>query len=416
LNCAFDEEIDRRGTNSLKYDFAKERGKPEDALPLWVADMDFRTCPCVIDALTKTAKHGVFGYSESREEYYAVLRRWFSDHYNWRIQSEWVVKMPGVVFAICMAIRALTDEGDAVLIQRPVYYPFSESVLANRRRLVNSPLVYSEGRYSIDFDDFEEKIVRNGARLFILCSPHNPVGRVWSKEELLRLGDICVRHGVYVVSDEIHADFVYGNRRHTVFASLKPEFLSLSVTCTSPSKTFNLAGLQVSNILIADPALRGKIRKEVDKAGYSQLNAMGLAACQAAYAGGKEWLEELKQYLSGNLDIIRRYLARRLPEIQLVEPQGTYLAWLDFRDLGLDEDQLEQLVTRRAKLWLDKGSMFGPEGAGFERMNIACTRRTLQTALRRLERAVNRSGLRQPETALTQGGKPPLQAQAANTE
>lgn len=391
MACLFDETIERKGTNSLKYDFAAERGKPDDVLPLWVADMDFRTCPSVIASLRQAAEHGIYGYSDSKEGYFTALQHWYATNYQWNIKREWVVKMPGVVFAICMAIRALTKEGDAVLIQRPVYYPFSASILSNNRKLVNNPLVYSEGKYSIDFEDFEEKIVRNRVKLFLLCSPHNPVGRVWTREELIRMGDICVRHGVRVVSDEIHADFVYGDFRHSVFAALKPEYLDITVTCTSPSKTFNLAGLQVSNILIANSAIRRKMQNEMDKSGYSQLNAMGLVACQAAYANGRGWLENLKQYLTGNLNFLRRYLAERLSEIELVEPQGTYLAWLDFRQLGLTENQLEKLLVNDAKLWLDQGSLFGPEGSGFERINIACTRSTLQTALRQLEHAVNPS-------------------------
>jgi cystathionine beta-lyase len=391
LNCRFDEIVVRKGTNSLKYDFAEERGKPADVLPLWVADMDFKTCPCVIEALKQSIEHGIFGYSESRGGYFIALQQWFSQNFDWDTQSEWVIKMPGVVFAICMAIKALTKEGDAVLIQRPVYYPFTSSILDNGRKLVNNPLIYSDGQYFIDFKDFEDKILQNHVKLFILCSPHNPVGRVWTREELIRLGDICVKHGVYVVSDEIHADFVYQGYRHFVFAALKPEYLDITITCTSPSKTFNLAGLQVSNILIANSAIKRRIIKEVDKTGYSQLNAMGLFACQAAYSNGRAWLEELKQYLSGNLNYLRQYLAERLPEIQLVEPQGTYLVWLDFRSLGLDENQLEELVVNKARLWMDKGSMFGPEGDGFERINIACTRTMLQTALRQLERAINLS-------------------------
>jgi Bifunctional PLP-dependent enzyme with beta-cystathionase and maltose regulon repressor activities len=387
----FDEIIERRGTNSLKYDFTAERGKPDDILPLWVADMDFRACPAVTQALMKSAEYGIFGYSECKGDYFKAVRDWYRKYFDWNLKSEWLVKTPGVVFAICTAIRALTKEGDAVLIQKPVYYPFSESVLSNKRKLVNNPLICSEGKYSIDFEDFEEKIVRNKVKLFILCSPHNPVGRVWTKEELTRLGDICVRHGVLIVSDEIHADFVYEGYRHQVFASLKPEYAERTVTCTSPSKTFNLAGLQVSNILIPNPEIREKFRKEAAGSGYSQLNTMGLIACQAAYEDGRQWLEELKQYLTGNLDFIRGFLEARLPEIKLVEPQGTYLLWLDFRGLGLSTGRLEDLIANRARLWLDRGSLFGEEGEGFERINIACPRATLETACRKLEQAVAQS-------------------------
>lgn len=388
MNCQFDNAIERKGTNSLKYDFAAERGKPDDVLPLWVADMDFQTAPPVMEALEHSVRHGIFGYSESKQEYFDTLHQWYSQNFQWNVEKRWLVKTPGVVFAICAAIRSLTKKGDAVLIQQPVYYPFSQSVVKNNRVLVNNPLVSRDGAYSVDFEDFEEKIVRNHVRLFLLCSPHNPVGRVWTKEELTRMGDICVKHGVLVVSDEIHADFVYPGYRHFVFAGLKPEYSGIAITCTSPSKTFNLAGLQVSNIFIANPKLRRLFADEIEKTGYSQLNTMGLTACQAAYAHGRQWLEELKEYLSENLDFVRRFLAEKLPQIKLVEPQGTYLVWLDCRALGLNEEQLEDLFVNRAKLWLDSGSLFGPEGAGFERINIACPRKTLRQAFLQLEKAV----------------------------
>ncbi len=388
MNCRFDNEIERKGTNSLKYDFAAERGKPADVLPLWVADMDFQAPPAVMEALVKSAQHGIFGYSESKQEYFNALQKWYFENFNWEVQRSWLVKTPGVVFAICTAIRALTRKGDAVLIQQPVYYPFSESILKNERILVNNALVYSNGTYSIDFHDFEEKIIQNGVKLFILCSPHNPVGRVWTKEELVRMGDICVKHNVYVVSDEIHADFVYEGYSHFVFAGLKPEYLDRTITCTAPSKSFNLAGLQVSNIFIANKDTRNKLKEEITKSGYSQLNTMGLVACRAAYEHGRKWLDELKDYLAGNLEYTRNFLTENLPQIKLVEPQGTYLIWLDFTELGLNDKQLDELLVNKAKLWLDGGSMFGAEGTGFERINIACPRSVLGTALKRLEQAV----------------------------
>lgn len=388
MEYSFDRIIERKGTYSLKYDFAERYGKPGDLLPLWVADMDFQTCPAVTDALRDAVGHGIYGYSECLDDYYDILGRWFKESHHWDIEKEWVVKTPGVVFAICAAIRALTGRGDAVMIQQPVYYPFAASVLNNGRRLVNNPLRYADGKYTVDFEDFEEKIIQNDVKLFILCSPHNPVGRVWSKEELERMGDLCVRHGVLVVSDEIHADFTYPGHTHQVFAGLKPQFAQRTVTCTSPSKSFNLAGLQVSNIVIPDTDLRRKFKSEIVRTGYSQLNTMGLFACRAAYSGGKQWLADLKAYLNENLAFVRRSLRERLPQVHLVEPEGTYLLWLDFRALNLSEKQLEELIVNRARLWLDRGTMFGQEGAGFERINIACPRATLQKALLALEQAV----------------------------
>lgn len=388
MSYDFDRIVDRRGTNCLKYDFAKERGKREDVLPLWVADMDFRTAPEILERLQQAVSHGIFGYSEGKEDYFLAVQRWYAEHFGWQVEKSWLVKTPGVVFAIAMAIRAFTEEGDAVLLQQPVYYPFSEVIRDNNRVLINSPLKLKEGHYEIDFEDLEEKIQENGVKLFLLCSPHNPVGRVWQEWELRKLGDICLRHGVLVVSDEIHSDFTYEGHVHHVFANLSPEFSDITVTCTAPSKTFNLAGLQVSNIFISNVKLRKQFKKAMDAAGYSQLNLMGLVACQAAYEKGEPWLKALKAYLSENLNFVREYLKERLPKITLVEPEGTYLIWLDFRELGLTETQREDLIVNKARLWLDSGAMFGVDGEGFERINIACPRSVLRQALEQLEEAL----------------------------
>ncbi len=388
----FDEIIDRRGTCSIKHDFAAERGKPGDLLPLWVADMDFRTPPAVTEALLQAVSHGIYGYSESKQDYYEAVSRWYRDRFGWTVKREWLVKTPGVVYAIACAVRAFTEEKDAVLIQQPVYYPFSEVILSNRRRLINNPLVYEDGIYRMDYKDFEEKILENNVKLFLLCSPHNPVGRVWTKEELTHIGDICIKHGVIVVSDEIHSDFIYPGYQHHIFADLKEECLMNSIICTAPSKTFNLAGLQISNIFIADQKLRKKFREEIRASGYSQLNTMGLIACKAAYEKGGPWLGELLRYLSGNLELIRNFLKERLPGVRLVEPEGTYLVWLDFHQLGLSEKELEELIVHKARLWLDGGTMFGEEGRCFQRINIACPRELIERALTQLEIAVNSIG------------------------
>lgn len=385
----FDEMILRKNTDSIKYDFAARRGKPDDLLPLWVADMDFRTPQCIVDALTEKSLHGIFGYSESSEAYFDVLQGWFARRFNWSIESEWLIKTPGVVFAICAAIRSLTQEGDTVLIQQPVYYPFSESIRLNNRNMIINELVYNGSSYSVDFEDFEQQIEQNKVKLFILCSPHNPVGRVWTRDELTRMGDICLRHGVVVISDEIHADFVYPGYEQLVFANLKPEFADIAITCTAPTKTFNLAGLQISNIFIANRELRSRFRREIARCGYSQLNIMGLVACKAAYsAEGGEWLEELKAYLAENLAFLREFIQTRIPAIKLVEPQGTYLVWLDCKALGLDDKALDEFIIQQAKLWLDAGTMFGQGGSGFQRVNIACPRALLKQALDQLEAAV----------------------------
>ena len=387
-NLDFDTVVDRRNTYSLKYDFAAKRNMPEDLMPLWVADMDFKVSSYIQEALLKQTEHGIFGYSEVQEEYFQVVKQWMERHYEWEIESRWLVKTPGVVFALAMAVKAFTQEGDGVLIQQPVYYPFSEVIVDNGRKVVSNTLVQDEaGRYGIDFQDFEEKIVKEKIKLFFLCNPHNPVGSVWSREELEHLGDICCRHHVIVVSDEIHGDFVFSGKHH-VFASLKEEYKEISIVATSPSKTFNIAGLQVSNILIPNQELKRKFQKQIDAAGYSQLNVMGLVATKAAYEYGDEWYEAMYQYVKENIAYTKQFIEEKLPQVRLAENQGTYLLWLDFRELKLSEIELEELIIKKAKLWLDSGRIFGTAGKGFQRINVACPRKVLTEALTRLELAV----------------------------
>lgn len=383
-NLNFDEIINRRGTDCLKYDFAVRRGMPEDVLPLWVADMDFKTTSYVEDAVIERTKHGIFGYSESGEEYFKEVAGWMRRHHNWEIRPEWLIKTPGVVFALAMAVKAFTEKGDSVLIQQPVYYPFSEVITDNGREVVSNDLVLTEdGTYKIDFADFEQKIIANGIKLFLLCSPHNPVGRVWTKEELEKIGDICVMHGVTVVSDEIHNDFIWEGT-HTVFAGIKKEFADISVTCTSPSKTFNLASMLISNIFIPNQILRRKFRKEMDRAGISQLSVLGLVATEAAYAHGDEWYAAMKNYVRDNIAFARAYVEENLPGVRMIDTQGTYLIWLDFRQTGLTVEQLDHKIIYEAGLWLDSGKIFGKTGEGFERINVACPRAVLQEALDRI--------------------------------
>lgn len=383
----FDEQIERRGSDCLKYDFAVERGMPEDILPLWVADMDFRTAPCITERIQKDAAFGIFGYTDSKDDYFQTLSKWYETYFNWKVEKDWLVKTPGIVFAIATAVSAFTKEGDSVLIQQPVYYPFSSVIRNNNRKLVNNELVLKEGRYEMDLEDFEKKIVQEKVKLFILCSPHNPVGRVWTEEELQRIGEICLKYDVKIVSDEIHSDFVYPGIVHHVLMTVNKRFQDICIVCTAPSKTFNLAGLQVSNVWIPNPELRRIFEQKISAVGYSEVNMLGLHACQAAYEGGREWLEQLKEYLKGNLDFVRNYLKENIPQIKLIEPEGTYLVWLDCRELGLSEKELEQFIAQKAKLWLDDGIIFGKAGEGFERVNIACPRATLKEALERLKKA-----------------------------
>lgn len=387
-NLDFDTVVDRRNTRCLKYDFAVRRGMPEDVLPLWVADMDFKTSSYVEDALVQRSKEAIFGYSEVQRPYFDIVKGWMERHHQWQVDEHWLVKTPGVVFALAMAVKAYTEPGEAVLIQSPVYYPFSEVIVDNERKLVSSDLKQDgSGHYYMDLEDLEEKIIKEKVRLLFLCNPHNPVGRVWTKEELTALGDICVKHGVVVVSDEIHADFVFEGK-HQVFAAIKKEFEEITITCTSPSKTFNLAGLMISNIFIADRKLRHRFRKELDRAGISQLGVMGLVACEAAYSQGEVWYEKMHEYVKENIEYTREFVNTRLPGVKMGEHQGTYLVWLDFRETGLSVEELEHLVIHKAKLWLDSGRIFGDCGKGFQRINVACPRKTLTIALTRLEKAL----------------------------
>ncbi len=387
-NLDFDTVVDRKNTYSLKYDFAKARNMPEDIMPLWVADMDFPVSSYIQEALQKQVEHGIFGYSDVQEEYFEVVKSWMQRHYGWNVKSDWLVKTPGIVFALAMAVKAFTQKGDSVLIQQPVYYPFQSVIVDNGRKMVSSTLKQDDsGKYEIDFVDFEEKIVKENIKLFFLCNPHNPVGRVWSEEELIHLGDICYKHHVIVVSDEIHADFTFQGKHH-VFVDLKEEYQEIAMVATSPSKTFNIAGLQVSNIFIPNPELKKKLLQEIYACGYVQLNVMGLIAAKAAYEHGNEWYRAMYEYVRENIAYTKRFIEEKIPDVRLVDHQGTYLVWLDFRSLKLSEQELEELIVKRAKLWLDGGTMFGSAGKGFQRINVACPRKVLEEALTRLELAM----------------------------
>ena len=384
----FDEVIDRRNTDCLKYDFAVQRGRPKDVLPFWVADMDFSIAQEIEDALVKRCQHGIFGYSEATNGYFAALQNWYLKHFNWQVQRPWLIKTPGVVFALAMAVKAFTEPGDGVLVQQPVYYPFTEVIRDNDREVVNAPLALVNGHYEIDFADLEQKLANPKVKLMFLCSPHNPVGRVWTKEELLKVGDLCLKYNVITVSDEIHSDFVWDDNVHTPFATLGEEYQQNCIVCTAPSKTFNLAGLQVSNIFIPNQKLRRAFRKQIDAAGYSQLNTLGLVACQAAYTYGEEWLTQVKAYIRSNITFVDEYLKQNLPRIKMLPIEGTYLVWLDCSALGMTADEREQWLWHEAKLWLDGGGIFGKEGEAFERINVACPRATLLQGLEQLKAAV----------------------------
>ena len=385
-NLNFDEIIERKGTDCLKYDFAVKRGKPEDVLPFWVADMDFRTTSYVEDALIERAKHGIFGYSESQEDYFHAIAGWMHRRHHWDVEPDWLIKTPGVVFALAMAVKAFTEAGDCVLIQQPVYYPFSEVIQDNGRVVVSNDLYLgTDNRYHMDLEDFEQKIVEHHVKLFLLCNPHNPSGRVFTREELTGMGEICLKHGVTVVCDEIHNDFVFQGE-HTVFASIKKEYADISVTCTSPSKTFNLASMLISNIFIPNEKLRQRFQHEVNAAGISQLSVLGLVATQAAYEHGDEWYEKMMAYVKSNIDYARSYVEEYLPGVKVINGEGTYLVWLDFRGTGIETEELDRRIIYDAKLWLDSGKIFGKTGEGFQRINVAAPRKTVTECFERIRK------------------------------
>ena len=377
----FDKVIERQNTYSLKYSPAL-RGKPLDVLPMWVADMDFSAPPCVQNALAERAKHGIFGYSEPDDLYFSVLQNWFEKRFDWHIEREWLAITPSVVNAIYLAIRAFTASDGGVLIQQPVYYPFEAAVKQTGRKLLVNELVYSDGKYGIDFEDFEKKAEQ--AELFVLCNPHNPVGRVWTSDELMQMGEICLKHKVLIISDEIHQDFIFQGHKHIVFSKLDLRFAEITITCTSPSKTFNLVGMLHANNFISNKDMQSAFKKEYESCGLAQPGVMGLVACKAAYEGGAEWVDELVKYLQSNMSLIRDFLQTNIPQIKLVEPEGTYLAWLDCSALGLSVNELDYAVTNKAKLWLNNGPVFGLGGKGFQRLNAACPRSVLQNGLERL--------------------------------
>ena len=377
----FDTITDRSNTNAIKYDLAEKRNKPLDAISLWVADMDFKTAPCIQKALAEKAAHGIFGYSRPDSRYYNALRNWLLTEHNFEIKDEWVVNTPGVVYAFATAIRALTEEGDAVLVTRPVYYPFSSVINNQNRKLVNSALVLKNGHYEIDYEDFENKIISEKVKVFLFCSPHNPGGRVWTKEELEKISEICLKHNVIVISDEIHSDITFENHKHTVFASISDETRENSIICTAPSKTFNLAGLQFSNIIIPNEKLRSKFTKEMERTGYDEPSLMGIVAATAAYSEGKEWFEAAKAYIWKNILFAEKLVREKCPKIKVLKPEGSYLLWMDFSAFELSDSQINDRILNKAKVWLDGGIMFGPEGEKFQRINCATPRAILEKAL-----------------------------------
>ncbi len=374
----FDKTIDRRATNSYKWDSA-----PEGVLPMWVADMDFRTAPAIIDALQKRVAHGIFGYTRVPDAYYDAVTSWFSRRHGWDIYREWIIYTSGVVPAVSAVIKALTVPGDKVIVQTPVYNCFFSSIRNNGCEIVSNPLRRTADTYEMDFDALERCAADPRAKVMLLCNPHNPAGRVWTPDELTRLGNICLRNGVTVVADEIHCELVYQGFKYTPFASLSDAFLHRSVTCVSPSKAFNIAGLQIANIVAFDNDLRSRIDKAININEVCDVNPFGVAATIAAYNEGEEWLNQLVDYLHGNYEAMAEFCRRELPEFPITRLEGTYLVWMDCSSLGMPSDALEHVLLDDARLWLNAGTMYGAEGEGYMRWNIACPRSVMLDGLNR---------------------------------
>lgn len=374
----FDKTIDRRATNSYKWDSA-----PEGVLPMWVADMDFRTAPAIIDALQKRVAHGIFGYTRVPDAYYDAVTSWFSRRHGWDIDREWIIYTSGVVPAVSAVIKALTVPGDKVIVQTPVYNCFFSSIRNNGCEIVSNPLRRTADTYEMDFDALERCAADPRTKVMLLCNPHNPAGRVWTPDELTRLGNICLRNGVTVVADEIHCELVYQGFKYTPFASLSNAFLHRSVTCVSPSKAFNIAGLQIANIVAFDNDLRSRIDKAININEVCDVNPFGVAATIAAYNEGEEWLNQLVDYLHGNYEAMAEFCRRELPEFPITRLEGTYLVWMDCSSLGMPSDALEHALLDDARLWLNAGTMYGAEGEGYMRWNIACPRSVMLDGLNR---------------------------------
>lgn len=375
----FDEVISRRGTLSYKWDSATDA----EVLPLWVADMDFRTSPAIIEALQRRVAHGIFGYTRVPDAYYQAVTNWFARRHGWNIQREWMIYTSGVVPAVSAVIKALTVPGDKVLVQTPVYNCFFSSIRNNGCTLAASPLLRVGNTWQMDFEDLERKASDPDVKVFLLCNPHNPVGRVWTREELLKAGEICSRHGVTVVSDEIHCELVYPGHAYTPFASISGDFSARAIVCISPSKAFNIAGLQIANIVVPDEEVRRKIDKAININEVCDVNPFGVTATIAAYTEGEEWLNQLLVYLQANYKWMQDYCRTHLPDFPISDLEGTYLVWMDCSILHKTSDVLEQELLDESKLWLNAGTMYGAEGEGFMRWNIACPRSVLAEGLER---------------------------------
>lgn len=383
----FDRIIDRKGTNALKTDVLKERYGRDDLIPLWVADMDFLSPPAITDAIVERAKHGIYGYTGAGQEFYDSITNWLANYHGWQIEQEWISFIPGIVKGIAFVTDCFSEKNDSVIIQPPVYHPFKIIPTLHHRRVVNNPLILEAGRYVMDPDDLKKKITPD-AKILILCNPHNPGGRVWTKSELVELAEICYDNNVLVISDEIHSDLAYEGHKHIPFASVSEKAAQNSITFMAPSKTFNIAGIVSSFSVVPNDKIRTRFYDYLEKSELREGHIFAYTATQAAYEKGEDWLCELKKYLWENVQLVDTYLKKNIPRIKAMIPEASYLIWLDCRELNLSQDELVSLFVNDAKLALNDGSIFGDEGKGFMRLNIGSPRSVIEKALDNLKDAI----------------------------
>jgi cysteine-S-conjugate beta-lyase len=388
MNYNFDELLNRENTGSLKYDLRKEIFGKDDVIPMWVADMDFRTPDFIVDALKKCTENEIFGYFIFKKSYYESIINWNQRHHQWNIKQEWITFSPGVVPSLSLSVLSFTEPDDKIIIQPPVYPPFFFTIKDNNRQIVENPLILKEERYTIDFEDLEKKLT--DAKMLILSNPHNPGGMVWKKEELKKLGELCLKYKVLVVSDEIHSDLVFKPNKFVPFASLSNEIADITITLMAPSKTFNMAGLSSSYVVISNKKLKERFDEVMHTIHVGLGNMFGIAATEAAYNKGDEWLNQALDYINGNIDLVQNYLKERIPKIKMMRPEGTYLIWLDCRELKMNAENLNKIFIEQANIGMNNGVAFGTIGEGFMRMNVACPRETILKALKNIEKAVNK--------------------------
>jgi cystathionine beta-lyase len=384
----FDKRIDRTNTASYKWDQSEKLFGRSDILPLWVADMDFEAPKEVVEAITRRAEQGIYGYTIRTKGFYDAIIGWLSKRHGWNIKQDWITSSPGVVPALSILVQEFTEPGDSVILQSPVYYPFYDLIKMNGRTVVDNALILEKGQYSIDFELLEQQ-AKEGAKLLLLCSPHNPGGRVWKREELERIGEICAKYNVLVVADEIHHDLVFSGHKHIPFASLSEACAQSSVTCIAPSKTFNLAGLQAASVIIPNEEIRRKYNAKLKTLSLHMESYFGLTAIESSYTHGEQWLDQLLSYLEGNLNYLLEYAENHLPDVKVMKPDGTYLVWMDCTAISDKPQELKQLMFDKAGIAFSEGSVFGSQGAGYLRINIACPRSILAEALDKFASAVN---------------------------